>query len=355
MLHTKTLACLIATFIALAPSTRSANAESVTLQWRLQEAARFSVVSTIEQHTNTTLAGQMQQESISQRTTRIVTVGKTERDGTMNLLVELDTLTIRKESDTMTMTVSASRDDTGDLNVDAVVNTKVASFDAEEFESYFEAVVTNLFEVGFDLRVTQQGRVLSSKANGDPFAKLPEVTEATALASQVIRQLLSPEDLAQAVAAELFVQLPDQPVEIGDHWPVARSVGVSGIQMAGNGRSTLLGVDNAAGVSVADLSEQLEYTVLTDGFETRLESLMTRIYESMGVKVKISIDLKAKPVRAESSARFDITAGHCSEVRWVDMSMPLTGKMTVGKQSSDMEMLVEMSNGKSTWTRLAAK
>lgn len=167
--------------------------------------------------------------------------------------------------------------------------------------------------------------------------------------------MLSPEDLAQAVAAELFVQLPDQGVLVGDRWPVARELSVSGIRMVGNGESKLETVETTIGAAVATLSEKLEYAVITDGFEAKLAELMTRAYAQFGVNVDITLDLRADPLKAESTARFDPDAGYCLTVKRSNLSMPMTGTLSIGKQSVKMNMLVEMSNGASTWTRLEAK
>ena len=355
MIHSRTLLCFAAACIVLAPSTRSATTDSVALAWKLPADARYRVVSTLEQETSTTVADQVQHESMSQRTTRLVVVNDVDEQGTMDLTVTIDALTMRKVSETMTMTLSAGPDDQGKLQVEATVETTVPAFDTEEFEDFFEAVVTNLVEVGFELRVTPHGQVLSSKATGNPFDHIPATTEAAMLATEVLKMMLSPEDLAQAVAAELVVQLPDQRVEAGDHWPVARELSVSGIRMVGAGKSTLQRVDSAGGSSLAMINEQLEYKVITDDFETRLAGLMSKIYEQLGVQVAITLDLRADPLAAESNATFDMDAGYCRSVKWNDLKMPMTGKMNVGKQSVDMNMLVEMSNGSSTWTRLEAK
>jgi len=348
-----TVACV--TCVALAPSTRSATTDSVALAWKLPADARYRVVSTLEQETSTQVADQVQHESMSQRTTRLVVVDDVDEQGTMDLTVTIDALSMRKVSETMTMTLSAGPDDKGKLQVKATVETTVPAFDTEEFEDFFEAVVTNLVEVGFALRVTPRGQVLSSKASGNPFDNIPATTEAAALATEVLKMMLSPEDLAQAVAAELFVQLPDQRVEAGDHWPVARELSVSGIRMVGTGKSTLQRIDSAGGSSLAMINEQLEYAVITDDFETRLAGLMSKIYEQLGVQVAITVDLRADPISAESNATFDMDGGYCRSVKWNDLNMPMSGTMSVGKQGVDMNMLVEMSNGSSTWTPLEVK
>lgn len=351
-MNSRTLVRLFAVCVALSPLSRSAANESVALAWKLPAAARYRVVSAQEQATTTTVKGQVQRETMSQRTTRLVTVDSVDEQGTMNLSVAIDSVSMRKVSDTLTMTVSAGRNAEGVLQVDAKVESAAGAFDSAEFEDFFEAVVTNLFDVRFDLRVTPRGRVLSSKATSNPFDNLPAITEETALAAQMLKLMLSPEDLAQSVAAELFVQLPDQGVEVGDQWPIAREFGISGIRMVGAGKSKLERIDDAAPQPVAVLNEKLEYAVITDDFEQRLANLMTRVYEQLGVKVAITLELRAEPLAAESHANFDMQAGFCRSVEWNDLSMPLTGTMTVGKQGVDMSMLVEMSNGSSAWTRL---
>lgn len=351
----RTLVCLVAACIALAPSTRSATTDAVQLTWHLPKDARYRVVSTLEQETTTTVEAQVQRESMSQRTTRLVTVDSVDEQGTMVLTVEIDALSMRKISDTLTLTVSAGRDGEGELQVDATVETPVTAFDKQEFEAFFASVVKNLLEVRFELRVTPRGRVLSSKASGDPFANLPTLTEEAATASQVLRSMLSPEDLAQAVAAELFVQLPDQGVQVGDRWPVARELSVSGIRMVGTGETKLESIESLTGEAGAVLNEKLEYAVITEGFEKKLAQLMTQAYSQFGVTVDIALELRAEPVKAESTARFDPDAGYCLSVKRSDLSMPMTGTLNIGRQSVKMKMLVEMSNGASTWTRLQAQ
>ncbi|MCA8980175.1 MAG: hypothetical protein KDC14_09130 [Planctomycetes bacterium] len=349
------LVLLAAAFLALAPSTRSATTDDVRLAWRLPKDSHYRVVSTLEQETTSTVQEQVQRESMSQRTTRLVTVDDVDEQGTMDLTVAIEALSMRKSSDTLTLTVSAGRNGKGELEVEVTVDSRVPSLDKQEFEKFFEAVIRNLLELRFDLRVTPRGRVLKSHANGNPFTSLPALTEAEQLASQVLQIMLSPEDLAQAVAAELFVQLPDQGVQVGDRWPVARELSVSGIRMVGSGESKLSSVDTTTGVALATIDEKLEYAVVTDGFEAKLANLMTRAYAQFGVNVEVGLDLRAEPLKAESTALFDPDAGYCLSVKRTDIKMPMSGTMTIGKQSVKMNMLVEMTNGSSSWTRLQAQ
>jgi len=349
---TALLGIAVACALTFAPSGTASRAEATTIAWQLPIDAQYRVVSTIRQRATTTVAEQVSEETLEQSTTRVVTVDSVDEYGTMSLKVTVDAFTLKKTSRAMTLTLNAVRKPDGKLDVRSSVEMPVELIDTKEFQAFFEALGANMLGIEFSIDLSPTGRVLRSSMKGDPFDHLPAISEATHLASRALEMMVSKDDLADAVAAELFVQLPETAVEVEDRWPVAIDWTVSGIAMSGRGTTTFEKLEDPTGKPIAVLSETIEYQIDTTEYQAKLAELMTLLFVQAGADLEVSIELRTEKMDAKSRARFDVEQGFCRSVQWEDMRLPMSGTMSVGPKSVELEMNVLMEGGRSTWMRV---
>ena len=270
----------------------------------------------------------------------------------MTLAMQTDALYMRKSSQALTLTLSAKRDEQGEIKTEISVESKVPAFEIEAFESFFEAVGKNLLELEYRFELDSSGKVLTASVEGDPFANLPQSDRATAMAKQAMEMMISTDELADAAAAEMFVQLPKGFVKVADSWDVTRELNSLGVQMIGSGRGSLYEVKGEGANRVAVIKQSMDYAILTDGLEAKLADLMNLVYQQAGLDVRVELDLRAERVKATSTTQFDLASGCCTTTRLDDLRIPMNGDMKAAGQSVEMEMVVELKSATATWIRL---
>ena len=349
-------ALLALVLLALVQPTQA----QVTLKWKLAKGEKFDLVSETTTKSVTTTTDQFgnnnkEEETETENVTRLVEITEVTSEGNFKMLVTMVEMEKVSKSAERTMTFSAKKDAEGKKSVSVNINAKNPLLGGRDVKALMEKLASNLLDYKMMFEITPQGVVLSAKGEGDPFADLPEDTQVTKMISKTVRRMLNPDDLPQMAAAEAFAQLPEQPVQLAQDWPLRRAFTVMGLSMDGRGTTILEKVQDEDGQRIATLQEKMVYKVDATKFNKMLKELMEGIFADAGLPVKLSVHLKAtNDIDATATSLFNISQGHTTSTTWSGLTIPFGGTMTInvaGQQntvSMDLQVTVETKN---TWKK----
>ena len=233
----------------------------------------------------------------------------------------------------------------------AVLDSPLAELQGDDVVSLFEAIGRNNMELVFTVLLTPSGAVESSSLEGDPLDNLPTDTDVTEMIAQTAGALLNADDLAGMLSSQIFSLLPVDPVEVGAEWDVARHFTALGLEMDGKGSCSFDELKTEEGIRLAVLTEDMQYSLVTDQLEENMAEMMTVMFEKMGVELDVSIYLDADDMDTTMQTDFDIAAGFNRSMTWSEMTATVSGAVTVGDAEMDMDVET-ISSGHSSWSLL---
>lgn len=314
--------------LALVTLAVPANAgdEAVSLRWKFKAGEVTYLVQDMEATMEMETEGAPgQKQQMSAHSVFELKTESVDGDGLGVVVLRFLVLDQTMEIPGMTMKMHVARPETGEVEAKLEMSGPGG---AAPVRALMEQFLKGMLDVSVRSTLRPTGELVSTKVEGDPFAKLDAGEDP--IAQKMIPSLksfLDPEEMFAQTLTALYLRLPANPVKVGDTWDASTELAAMGMKVQAKGKARLVALDAGDGPSrgVAKIETELKTEVDAAGYGEKLRKMMSGVMPGTEVEAKFT----AEPVMTHQKIEFDVTAGRVREVAIPDLTSKLTGTMSI--------------------------